>query len=64
MTETFYAPAEGTLGWGCGKLTPAELLRDGEDPFRSRVWFPADCEADAREFAAQYGYELRENVPL
>jgi hypothetical protein len=58
------APAEGTLGFGVGKLTPAHLLRPDEDPFHSIVWFPADCEAEASEFAAQFGYEVREGVAL
>ena len=58
------APLEGTKGFGVGKLTPAALLRDGEDPFHSIVWFPADCEAEANEFAAQFGYEVRPGVPL
>jgi hypothetical protein len=58
------APLEGTKGFGVGKLTPAHLLRDGEDPFHSIVWFPADCETEANEFADQFGYVVCSNVPL
>ena len=62
MTST--APLEGTLGFGVGSLTPRELLRPNEDPFHSTVWFPLEAEKEAREFAAQFGYEVREGVAL
>jgi hypothetical protein len=58
------APVEGTKGLGVGDLMPPEILRENEDPFHSIVWFPYSERAAAEEFAAQFGYVVREGVPL
>ena len=60
MDKTFNCPAEGTIGFGAGEYKD---FGDGPE-FFSTVWFAADCENDAREFAAQFGYEVKEGVAL
>ena len=58
------APAPGTLGIGVGELLPAEMLRAGEDPFHSIVWFSYEDAEEALAFAEQHGYEIKNGVPL